>query len=216
MCLFCFSKEPLTEHELTKGDYARAYGKFANGDTSKYHVTLCNTPCAEPGCWCGSMLCCCLSQMIMRKRVLNHVKPGSGWSDYKCCQGYFGGCCCCQPGKCGEKACPVPCLCLEIFLCPGPAASATSMVIREQYNLGLDHDDVRLIRCNNVLYAISCILQILAICIPGDALDCASGCARCMSDTVFCCTMGCMLGQAHHEMKYRDHQEAPSAQNMER
>ena len=217
MCLLCFSSEPLTSDDVTKGKYGAAYGPFIS-DPDKFQITLCQAPCKEPCCWCTSMVCCCCSQMVMRKKVLNQVNPGSGWDDYLCCQGFYGGCCCCQPGKCGEKSCPVPCLCLEICCCPGPAASATSLVLRRQYNLGLDEDDVRLIRCNNCIYCLSIVLGCLRICFQNEALDCAAHCARCTSDIVFCCTSGCMMGQAYHECKVRssDAGNAPAGSAMER
>ena len=124
-----------------------------------------------------------------------------------------------QKGKCGEKACPVPCLCLEVCCCAGPAVSATSMVMRRQYHLGLDKDDVRLIRCNNCIFMVSCLLSCLTICIQSDTLDCAAHCANITSDIVFCCTSGCMLAQAYNECKFRDPNNstiAPSANEMER
>ena len=54
-----------------------------------------------------------------------------------CCQGEFGSCCCFTPGEMGESSCPIACACLEAWLCPGPAVSSTSMVMRRQYNLGI-------------------------------------------------------------------------------
>jgi hypothetical protein len=214
-CLICFSEKPLESDELGKGSHGSALGPFAS-ETSKFQIKLCQTPCEEPGCWLQSMLCCVCSQMHMRKKVLNHVNPGSGWKDYKCCQGYYGGCCCLQPGRMGESTFPVPCMCLEILCCPGPAASATSLVLRQRYHLGLDEDDVRLIRLNNCIYCASIILSCLTICIDSEALDCAACCARTTSDVVFCCTMGCMMGQAHREMEFREGNVPPSANSMER
>jgi len=215
MCLFCFPTDPLTQDELTKGKYAAAYGPYLN-EPDKFQTTLCKAPCASPGCWCASMLCCPCSQMKMRYMVLNNVDPGSGWSNYKCCQGFYGGCCCFQPGKCCEDTCPVPCLCLEVCCCAGPAVSATSMVLRQQYRLGLDDDDVRLIRCNNCIFCLSCALSCLTICIQSEALDCAAQCARCTSDVLFCCTSGCMLAQAYNECKIRGPTNAPNQIEMER
>lgn len=216
MCINCFSKEPLSRDELTKGKYGEAYGRFAD-DTDKFQITLCQAPCKEPGCWCGSMFCCLCSQMLMRKKVLEHVHGGTNWKDhYKCCQGYFGGCCCLQPGNMGDSSCPVPCLCLEVLLCAGPAASATSLVLREEYRLGLDDDDVRLIRINNCIYCASILLSCLTICVDSDALDCAAQCARVTSDTLFLCTMGCMMGQVHRELKFREGRSAPTGMAMQR
>jgi len=216
VCLFCFSKEPLSDNDLEKAakhSSVAGYGPYATSP-DKFQITLCQAPCKEPGCWCGSMLCCVCAQMHMRKKVLNHVNPGSGLEDYKCCQGHYGGCCCLQPGKMGEKTCPCPCLFLEVCICAGPAASSTSLVLREKYQLGLDEDDVRLIRCNNCIFCASLVLSVLSICIP--SLDCAASCARCTSDVVFMCTMGCMMGQAHNEMQFRESDAAPAQEAMER
>ena len=215
-CLLCFSAKPLSDDELTKGKHAKNLAPYKDNE-EKFQISLCETPCKEPGCWCGTMLCCFCSQMVMRKKVLNHVNPNSGWDDYKCCQGFYGGCCCFEPGKCGEKACPVPCLCLEILCCPGPAASATSLVLRDKYKLGLDDDDVRLIRCNNCLFCVACVLSCLTICINNGDLDAGASCAQCLSNTVFACTSGCMMGQAKHEIDYREKKAAaPSGESMER
>jgi len=219
MVFCCFSKEPLQPNELGKGKYGTVYGDFAD-KPEKFQITLCQAPCQETGCYCASMFCLLCAQMKMRKQVLEHVNPGSGLSDYKCCQGFYRGCCCCQPGKCGEKTCPCPCLCLEVFFCPGPAASATSLVLRKQYNLGLDQDDVRLIRCNNCIYCTSIILSCLTICIQSEALDIGAHFARVISNCVFCCTASCMMGQAKREMDFRNGKvpaiEKPSQQAMER
>ena len=89
VCFFCFSTEPLSSDEVTKGKYAEGYAPFIN-EPNKFDVTLCKAPCAECPCWCASMFCCCCAQIVMRKKVLNQVNPGSGWSDYECCQGMYG------------------------------------------------------------------------------------------------------------------------------
>mmetsp|Transcript_22872 Transcript_22872/g.48654 ORF Transcript_22872/g.48654 Transcript_22872/m.48654 type:complete len:224 (+) Transcript_22872:59-730(+) len=200
----CFSDKPLAREELTKGRYGPVYAEFLSEDHDKFRIGLSETPCREPACWAGSVLCCFCSQVATRKRVLNHVNPGSGWSDYKCCQGYYGSCCCLEPGSMGEETCPVPCLCLEVACCPGPAAAATSLVLRKEYKLGIDDDDVRLVRCNNCIFATSVVLSCLALCIDSEGLDCAADCAGVTSDVVFACLAGCMMGQAHHEMNYRE------------
>ena len=213
-CLICFSKEPLSGDE-TKGKYGSAYEPFLyNRDLFK--VKLCNAPCAEPCCWLSSMACLCPAQIVMRHRVLNHVNPGSGWSNYVCCQGYMGGCCCIQPGSLCEKQCPIPCMCLEAFLCPGAAVSATSMVIREEYSLGLDDDDVRLIRLNNCLFWAACCLHIVSRMTDCEGDDVVAAVVDLISDIVFCCTSGCMTAQVHHEMKERDLSSSPQRQAMTR
>lgn len=193
MCLFCFSSAPLSPDEA-KGKYGSAMGGFADAPQT-FDISLCQTPCQEPLCWCASMACLCPAQVHLRHKVLNHVAPGSGWANYTCCQGYFGGCCCLQPGKCCEKQCPVPCMCLEGFCCPGLAASASGMVLRQRYNLGLDADDVRLIRCSNCLQILSCVCYIVACITPCEGDDVVAQVVGCVADVVFCCVAGCMTAQ---------------------
>jgi hypothetical protein len=201
-CLFCFSKDNLSQDEI-KGKYGSALGPYANKD-NKYDITMCQAPCREPLCCCVSMACFCPVQVYMRHRVLNHVTPDSGWSNYICCQGMFGGCCCIQPGKLGESTCPLPCMCLEACLCPGAAVSATSGVIRERYMLGLDEDDVRLIRCSNCLFYFSFILSCISMCTECEGDDTLASIVNCISEVVFCSVSGCMTAQVHHEMKMKE------------
>jgi len=212
-CLFCFSKDNLSQDEI-KGKYGSALGPYAN-QADKYDITMCQAPCREPLCCCASMACFCPVQIYMRHKVLNHVTPDSGWSNYICCQGMFGGCCCIQPGSLGESTCPLPCMCLEACLCPGAAVSATSGVIREKYMLGLDEDDVRLIRCSNCLFYFSFILSCIARCTECEGDDVLANIVDCISDVVFLSVSGCMTAQVHHEMKLRD-TPSPMRQLIER
>ena len=244
-CLFCFSKERLRSDELNGKyghAYSKFANNTVNtydismcqGRFTIKHILVINTkrnsgltinsyslpnnskaPCSEPLCWCTSMVCFCPVQVYLRHRVLNHVNPDSGWSNYICCQGYFGGCCCIQPGNMGENFCPLPCMCLESFLCPGPAVSASSNVIRERYSLGLDEDDVRLIRCSNGLFYCSVCLYIVALITDCEADDAVANVVDLISDIVFCCVGGCMTAQVHHEMKMREN-SSPLRQFMKR
>ena len=216
MCLFCFSSAPLGPDEAN-GKYGSAMGTFAN-NRETFRISLCQTPCAEPLCWCGSMACLCPAQVLLRYKVLNHVEPGSKWKNYSCCQGYYGGCCCLQPGQCGDKTCPVPCMCLEAFCCPGLAASASGMVLRERYHLGLDDDDVRLIRCSNCLQVLACCCWCVAMLTDNEGIDMAAAITDCVADVVFCCVAGCMIGQAYNEISYRERTggSAPTGQQMQR
>ena len=217
MCLFCFSSAPLSDAELQGTKYGNAYGKFASfGQHNTFDVTLCQTPCRAPGCWLISMACLCPAQIYLRHRALNHVEPGSGWSNYMCCQGYFGGCCCLQPGNVGDKQCPICCMTLEAFLCTGPAASATSSVIREEYQLGMDEDDVRLIRCTNCLQFFSICVSCIAPCTECEGDDLFAGILNTVADVVFCCVAGCMTAQTHHEIKLREQMAAPQRMRMDR
>mmetsp|Transcript_20812 Transcript_20812/g.26271 ORF Transcript_20812/g.26271 Transcript_20812/m.26271 type:complete len:216 (+) Transcript_20812:95-742(+) len=214
VCLFCFSKERLSNDEL-KGKYGAAYAPFSNNTVSKYKVTMCQAPCAEPVCWCTSMACFCPVQIYLRHRVLNHVTPDSGWSNYRCCQGYFGGCLCLQPGQMGEESCPVLCMCMEACLCPGPAVSASSGVVRERYGLGLDEDDVRLIRCSNFLFYLSVCLNCISALTPCEGDDIVANVVDTVADVVFCCVGGCLTAQVHHEMKMREN-SSPLREMMRR
>eukprot|EP00523_Entomoneis_sp_CCMP467_P015621 CAMPEP_0168783926 /NCGR_PEP_ID=MMETSP0725-20121227/9950_1 /TAXON_ID=265536 /ORGANISM="Amphiprora sp., Strain CCMP467" /LENGTH=231 /DNA_ID=CAMNT_0008833943 /DNA_START=103 /DNA_END=798 /DNA_ORIENTATION=- len=204
MCLLCFSDKPLGPDEK-KGARVEAMGQY-DGSGETFDVPLCKVWCCHESCGCclGTMLCYCCSQMYVRHKALNHVNPGSGWSDYQCCQGYFGGCCCLQPGKCGDKQCPVPCMCLESCCCPGLAVSATSMVIRQKYQLELDKDDIRLIRCTNCLQILACCCYIVACLTDCDAIDIAARVTGCLADAVFCSVAGCMTAQVNHEINLRD------------
>jgi len=204
---------PLSQDEL-KGKYGSALAIYANND-EKFDVTLCQTPCKEPLCCCASGICLCCATIHMRHKVLNHVNPGSGWSDYKCCQAKFGKVCCCTPGQLGESKCPCPCMCLEAFCCTGPAVSSTSMVIRDEYFLGLDESDIRLIRCNNCLMCFSAICSVVACLTDNEDIDAASGIINCIADVVFCATAGCMTAQVNREMEKRGTTE-PGSQIMNR
>jgi len=89
-------------------------GQYADNE-QKFKVNLCGAPCSEPGCWMGSMICMPCAQYKLRHMALNHIEPGSGWNNYSCCQGMFGGCCCIQPGKMGEESCPQACYYFYFF-----------------------------------------------------------------------------------------------------
>jgi len=212
--MFCFSKDKLTQDEV-KGKYAGAFGPYAENE-NKFDISLCQAPCREPLCCVASSLCLCPAAIYMRHKALNHVNPGSGWGDYKCCQGYFGGCCCLHPGEMGESTCPVPCMCLESFCCIGPAVSATSNVIRERYHLGLDEDDVRLIRCSNCLFYFSFIVTCIAMCTECEGDDYFASIVNCISDGVFLSVAGCMTAQVNHEIGLRDNVASPERQAMSR
>jgi hypothetical protein len=155
------------------------------------------------------------AQYKLRYMSLNHVEPGSGWSNYQCCQGMFGGCCCIQPGNMGESSCPQCCMCLEGCLLPGMAVSASQGVIMQRYGLGLDSDDVKLIRCNNCLQLLACVASCLNICIDFDGDDAIVGLINLVADITFCCVSGCMTARVYHEIKERE-KEAPQGQKMER
>uniref|UniRef100_A0A7S2WNJ1 Uncharacterized protein n=1 Tax=Eucampia antarctica TaxID=49252 RepID=A0A7S2WNJ1_9STRA len=214
MCLLCFSTDKVAKDDM-KGKYGAAFGPYADSEET-FKITMCEAPCQESCCYVGSLFCGCFAHMKMRHKALNHLNPGSGWDDYKCCQGYFGGCCCLQPGEMCETTCPCPCACCETVCCPGLAVSATSMLLRDKYNLGLDDDDIRLIRCNNCLYTLACIVNILSCFCDWDGERECVQCINCVSDLVFCCVSACMTAQVNHEIEFRESQNAPSAIQMSR
>lgn len=197
------------------------YGKYNQNETT-FDISMCQAPLKECPSWVGSMLFFPCAQYSLRYKALNHIERGSGWDNYICCQGYMGGVCCINPGSMGEKSCPQMCMCLEACCCPGLAVSATSMLVRDRYSLGLDDDDVRLIRFNNCLQCFvavaNCAVCIFSLvsgddsCRDNEAMDALN----CFADTVFCCISSCMSAQVHHEIKVREGQTAPVKQIMER
>lgn len=106
-------------------------------------------------------------------------------------------------------------MCLEGTLCPGMAVSATQGMIMQQYNLGLDEDDVRIIRCNNCLQWLACIASILNICIDCEGDDECVSIINAVADIVFCCVSGCMTARTYHEIKERE-ASAPEKYRMQR
>jgi hypothetical protein len=213
MCLFCFSSAPLAQNERV-GKYGSTMGAFADNPTT-FTVSMCGAPCKEPLCCLSTMVCFCPVQVWMRHRALNHVEPGSNWRNYKCFQGIFSSCCL-QPGQMGEDNCPCICMALEACLCPGLAVSATSTVIRQEYQLGLDADDVRLIRCNNCLQIFSCLFSCCAMLTECEGDNQCASIVDCVADVVFTVVGACSTAQTYHEIKVRENMTSPKREAMER
>lgn len=216
-CLFC--PAPVNRDTIDKSSRNENYGKFVDNQ-EKFDITMCQAPCKEPLCCFISFLplTCLISHIKMRYKVLNHINPGSGWDDYICCQGHYGGCCCIQPGKIpGEDSCAPCCMCLEATCCTGLSVSATKFTMMEKYNLGLDDGDARLIHCNNCLQLAVCIARCVNICVDAplvDACECGLEAIACI---FFQCISGCMLAQVNRECDLRDGTKAaPSVKEMER
>ena len=95
------------------------------------------------------------------------------------------------------------------------AVSASQGVIMQHYNLGLDEDDVRLIRCNNCLQFLAVCATCLNICIDFEGDDAIVQCINLVADITFCCVSGCMTARTYHEMKERE-KEAPERFQMQR
>lgn len=98
----------------------------------------------------------------------------------------------------------------------GAAVSATSGVIRQQYNLGLDEDDVKLIRCNNFLQIAACCCTLIAMVTPCEGDDVAANIINTIADIVFCAVSGCMTAQTYHEINLREKMNAPGGNEMQR
>lgn len=237
MCCYLFSTNPLAPDEKGHGKYGNALSPFAQHQTT-FAVNMCRAPCQEPACCVAALLCFVPTQVYMRYQVLNHVHPDSQWTHYTCCQGLLGelapGL---EPGDCGERECPgsVCIMCLEATICPGLAVVSTANVLRAHYQLGLDADDVRLLRCNNVLQLSTHAACCCAACCPGVMTACCNNetccclldtaaenvlCTAGLVECLLCATAACMTAQVQYEMKLRRNDEsslaAPQRQEMER
>jgi len=95
------------------------------------------------------------------------------------------------------------------------AVSASQGVIMERYGLGLDEDDVKLIRCNNCLQIFAACATCLNMCIDCEGDDAIVGVINLVADVVFCCMSGCMTARVYHEITERE-KEAPTSDKMER
>ncbi len=164
-----------------------------------FKVKLCSSPNMQPCCCMSSALCCPCAQYNTRYKALNHIEPGSGWSNYTCWQGKSSdnvAFCCIKPGKMGEKSCPQCCMCIEGCCFPEAAARATQGMIMKHYSLALDEDDTRMIHCYKFLkewakYVPHCIALLC-----GTSCD-DEQCSNCVCEAMFCCSClyvrACML-----------------------
>ena len=106
-----------------------------------------------------------------------------------------------EAGKCYESSCPEFCLCCESCCCPGLAVSASRLTVMDQYNLGSDKCDNRMIRFSNCLQYLSCICWVLAFI--NDIFYQAARIIDFIADLVFHTVAGCMSAQVAYEMKYQ-------------
>lgn len=163
------------------------------GYSHDWHTGMFASPCADPLCYCGSLLCLPCSAFLVRREVL-----GGDMSRYKCCQGYYDSCCF-TAGSYGEESMPDLCLCIEVLCFEACSISATRMFIMDTRNIRPDPCDSRLIRFNNCLFLLSCICNILAII--DDSFDAIADIVELASDIVYLLTASCMLTQTHVEVK---------------
>jgi hypothetical protein len=121
-----------------------------------------------------------------------------------CCLGYYPPCLCFSPGKMGEKDCPALCLIAEVCFCCGCSISATRMYTMDMYNLHSDACDRRIIRFNNCIQCLSCLLIIASIFVP-PLRQVAENTNR-AAEVVYLATQACMVVQVNHELDHHDGQ----------
>ncbi|KAJ8613227.1 hypothetical protein CTAYLR_004517 [Chrysophaeum taylorii] len=200
VCL-CFSEAPLSEEEV-RGARGSVYVRYLNND-GRFAVSMMDACYYEYLCCFTAALPVTFpcTQLHMRYAVLNHVSPGSEWSNYVCCQGYIPACCCFAPGECCEAEYPRTCMCLEAWCFPGLAVSSTRFLVMDHYSLQPDPCDNRLIRANNCIQLLACVCEIAAHF--DQNLRDLSQLIEVLADLVFLTTAGCMTAQVWHEMKFR-------------
>lgn len=162
-----------------------------------FEVPMLKAPLADPCCCIGTVLCPCVAQMVIRKKALK-----GDMTRYSCCQGYLDGVfCSCVPkaGHWGEQSFPMGYLCLESCCCNSLAMSATRFLVMDERRLTPDPWDNRIIRCNNFLQLLSCVCDILAICLA-ELRDFAS-ILRCVAQCVYLTMAGCMTAQLNVELE---------------
>eukprot|EP00636_Phaeomonas_parva_P012273 CAMPEP_0118854230 /NCGR_PEP_ID=MMETSP1163-20130328/2525_1 /TAXON_ID=124430 /ORGANISM="Phaeomonas parva, Strain CCMP2877" /LENGTH=183 /DNA_ID=CAMNT_0006786923 /DNA_START=92 /DNA_END=643 /DNA_ORIENTATION=- len=156
---------------------------------------MAEAPCKEPLRCCVGALCAPCCACYQRKEALD------GQMDrYECCQGYIPGCCCCKPGKMGEKSCPTLCLCLEGCCCPATSLSVTRMYLQDLLDISSDPMDIRIIKFTNCMIYLSCICNILAIFIA--ELRELAQIIDCITDCIVASVSGCMSAQIYREIEH--------------
>lgn len=115
-CLLCFSDSPHPKDQF--GTYQR-----------NFQVNLMDACSADPACCAFGFICPCAAAYKMRQKVLFN-----DMSRYLCCQGEVG-CCGCKGGKCGEKNCPFPCLCIEVCCFPTISLSSSRVYLMRKFQI---------------------------------------------------------------------------------
>ncbi|KAH8076580.1 hypothetical protein JL721_591 [Aureococcus anophagefferens] len=188
ICFLCFPDSP---HKNDK----RA------GRANMFATSMSNAPCANPAIFCASWCCFpCLNYHLRSKAI-------EDMNNYICCQGYANYCCF-KAGSIGDQGNPL-CLFLESCCFPGLAVSSTRQFVMDKYDLASDPCDRKIMHCNNIIWTLACICNILAFFI--EELRCVAQALDCFADIVFCTTMGCMNAQVDLELKKRMGAVAPGA-----
>ena len=74
--------------------------------------------------------------------------------------------------------------------------------IMDKYDLMPDPCDNRLIRMNNCLYLASCICYVASMFVR--ELEHAAQILDCISEVLYCSTLGCMTAQTYAEVQFRE------------
>ena len=104
---------------------ALANHKRRNDHPNDWKIGLCSAPCHEPCYWCFACACLPCANYYARKLALD-----GNMKDYRCCQGYYGGCCTrCIPcqGRCGSC-----CLFVETHCCVTVSVMSTRHLVQDR------------------------------------------------------------------------------------
>ena len=149
----------------------------------------------QPTC-CLATMCPCYYAYHTRTTILTQ---NNEWPhNYSMFQGY-GFCCGCEP------PCPSPetSLCFESICCTGLSISASRLWVMEKYDIVPDPMDYRIIRFENFIVAIDCLLQCLVNCFRMKELRHCEHVFNEITRWIFACTAGCMVAQVLNEMDGR-------------
>jgi len=158
VCFLCFDPKP-PEGAVRNPKYAAMMQYQSNPNA--YAVSLMDAPGKEPLACVATCLtvCCGLPACYYRKKALETV--GRGVEDYVCCQGYFPGCCGCEPAtQCqGQMAG----LLLEGCCCPTLSLSFTRILLMDVLKLQPDPVDYQMIAFSNACQVLACICDVLSM-----------------------------------------------------
>lgn len=163
--------------------------------SNKFKVNMLEAPSNEPMWFLYGCVCMPCSQYQLRVMSLGEDWP----KNYSCCQGYLSCCGKSPAGNCGEQSMPEVCLCCEVWCCAGCAVSATRMHVLDKYNIVPDPMDNKIMRFNNCIQLLTCVVTLLSIFIDG--LDQAADIMQLIAKLVFHLTVGCMTAQVYYELQ---------------
>mmetsp|Transcript_8746 Transcript_8746/g.18551 ORF Transcript_8746/g.18551 Transcript_8746/m.18551 type:complete len:231 (-) Transcript_8746:32-724(-) len=182
----------------------------------EWQVELFEAPARRPiGCL-FSGICCCIGAAKQRHELLELTGE-----PYVCCAGL------CQLGPFGDPLPEIPCLCLEVFLCPQMAVSANRFFTQSRFGLMNTPADNALVEAANCLAAVAncavCFMELKGCCQQCFQIDLDGPCLDIqlpvrelilLADFAYLCLNGCMYAQQQAEidaMQSRGYGGAPQA-----